>query len=143
MAFDTYDGITTTVDVSVDLDGAGGGAATSIKCIWRVVTTDIQQDLFVYTTFCSTVWETVREGAKRMFFTLLGYVSGGSVYSAPGSLMGLAAATIFTIQYNTGCTITFAPRVGRDQNTTVAMGETARVVEGRSSGAPTIVWVTV
>lgn len=143
MAYEAYDGVSTTVDVSVDVDGASGSAAVSIKCFWRVVTTDIQTDLFVYTTFCSTAWETVREGVSRMFFTLLGYVGGGSTYAAPGSLRGLAAATLFTIQYHTGCTIVFTPKIARDQNTTVAFGETARVVEGRASGAPTITWVTV
>lgn len=141
MALTNMDGVTAVADVTIDTDGAGGTVATSVKCSTSLIRSEMQQDIFPYDTFCSGVDEETRTGKRRTTWSIIQFVSKGTTYSAPGSWMGLAAATIITLQFDTGCTISGTPRVTRDMNMTQANGATAREIEGRFSGAVTVTWV--
>lgn len=143
MAFKNIDGFSSTIALTIDPDGAGATAAVPITCQFRFMTLTIFTGLFSYATFCSSTWEDVREGLSGGSFTWAGYVATGSVYSAPGSLKGLPAAATATMQFDTAATVVFTPKVASDENSIGAFAESARVVQGRISGAPTITWPTV
>lgn len=143
MAITNYDGFSSTTALTIDADGPSGSAGVAVTCHFRYMTFAIFTALFSYQSFCQTSWEEVREGISGASFTWAGYVGGGSVYSAPGSMRGLASTATATMQYAAGCTIVFNPKVASDENGITAGGESARVVSGRANGTPTITWVTV
>lgn len=142
MALALLDGTTAAVDAAFDVDGAGATATASLKCMFRSLVVDIQQDSFSYVTFCSANWEENRASIKRAVFGMTGYVGKGVTYAAPGSLMSatVAAATL-TFTFDTSCTIVFNPLFKSDQNAINAFGDSARAVSGVSNGAVTVAWV--
>lgn len=141
MALEIKDGVSSSADITIDADGVGVGAAVSLKCGSRLISTTHQEDNFVIDTFCSGTAEVSRRGKTRVLFNILGFVTSGSIYSAPGSLRALAAATILLLQFDTGCTVAGEPRVEVDQNTQEANGPTSRVISGRFSGTVATTWV--
>lgn len=137
MALNNIDGVTAAVDMTIDI----ASSPTSIKCMMRLLSINMQRDVFVYDTFCSGIDEVTRMGKRRTLWQGVGFVSSGTTYSKPGSLMSLADTATLMFTFDTGCTVSGTPRCESDSNQIQANGESARTISGRFSGAVTVAWV--
>jgi len=144
MAVELLDGGSGQAAVAIDLDGATTvSASVAGDCLFRSFTVDQTCAPITYLTFCSASGHVDnRSGAKDTTWSMAGYVGKGNTYSQPGSLFALTSSSTLTFTYATGCSVVIVPMVTRDQNSLVAYGETARVVEGKARAIPTWTWVT-
>lgn len=144
MAVSLLDGGNGNVAIAIDSDGATTvSASVAGDCLFRSITIDQTQSPITYLTFCSASGHVDnRNGAKDTTWSLAGYVGKGNVYSKPGSLFSLDSTSTLGFTYDTGCSVLFSPMVTRDQNSIVAYGESARVVEGKARALPVWTWVT-
>lgn len=143
MAVELLDGGSGTVSISIDDDSATTVGATLGDCLFRSITIDQTQAPITYLAFCSASGHVDnRNGAKDTTWSMAGYVGKGNIYSKPGSLFSLTSTAAITFTYYTGCSCALIPMVTRDQNSIVAYGESARVVEGKARALPVWTWVT-
>lgn len=144
MAVDLLDGGSGTVAIAIDADGTSTvGASVAGDCLFRSITVDQTQAPITYLTFCSASGHVDnRNGAKDTTWSMAGYVGKGNTYSKPSTLFVLDSTATLTFTYYTGCSVVIVPMVTRDQNSIVAYGESARVVEGKARSLPVWTWVT-
>lgn len=152
MAIHLLDGTTASINVSIETNPAGSASGTldTIMCLFRTLGLRFSRQMNPpQVTFCSGGWSRPVLGLKMAEVALGGYMSIGSVFSNPKTLIDEDTATEFTATITKldpeetfdPCTVTGDVFWNLDDNSIEARGGSARQLTGVFDVEPITSWV--
>lgn len=136
MALDLLDGTVAALDFTTGEDD------DSWKCVANYVSADLGNELFDFTTFCSTGWRKRTRGMKQLIGRIAGFLSKGDPVSNPSTLFAGTGPTPFVMTFDTGCTVTGDLQPRNIHAGMAAAGASELGLDWESYGAVTFAWVT-
>lgn len=125
MDYTLLDGTDADIDVEIDY--------TSLKCSTTSLQLQFQRDAVVRPpTFCSDNWETAINGAKRLFWSIVGFLAKGTGAIALGEYHMEDTYPQITATLSSGCTVDFTAVVVNDSGGQAAGGNSNRALDGRN-----------
>lgn len=116
---------------------------TSLKCQSTSLQLQFQRDAVVRPpTFCSNNWEHAINGAKRLFWSVVGFLAKGEGAVALGEYHMTDTYPFITATLSSGCTVDFTGVVVNDSGGSTAGGLSNRAMDGRNhSDDVAMAWV--